>query len=58
MHTITIPTSREGGALPSAVISATGVARRYGAGDTDVYALGGVSLAREVVVAMEELSAR
>ena len=44
MHTITIPTSHDGAAPPSAVISATDVTRRYGAGDTAVDALGGISL--------------
>jgi putative ABC transport system ATP-binding protein len=44
MHTITIPTTSDGAAPPAAVISATDVVRRYGAGETAVDALGGVSL--------------
>src|SRR4051794_31930682 len=41
MHTVVIPTA----APPTApVVSARGITRRYGAGDTAVDALGGVSL--------------
>jgi putative ABC transport system ATP-binding protein len=44
MHTITIPTSHDDAAPPAAVISATDLNRRYGEGDTAVYALRNVSL--------------
>jgi len=44
MHTITIPTSHDDAAPPAAVISAADLTRRYGEGDTAVYALRNVSL--------------
>jgi putative ABC transport system ATP-binding protein len=43
MHTIVIPTQQEA-ARPAAVVSATGLVRRYGEGETAVDALRGVSV--------------
>ena len=44
MHTVAIPTTHDEAAPAAAVVSARGVSRRYGEGDTAVDALGGVSL--------------
>jgi putative ABC transport system ATP-binding protein len=44
MHTVVIPTTPDEAAPPAAVVSAHGVTRRYGEGETAVDALGGVSL--------------
>jgi len=44
METVVIQEERQAGARPAAVVTATGITRRYGEGDTAVDALRGVSL--------------
>jgi putative ABC transport system ATP-binding protein len=44
METVVIQEDRQAGAQPAAIVSATGITRRYGEGDTAVHALRGVSL--------------
>jgi putative ABC transport system ATP-binding protein len=44
METVVIQEERQAGARPAAIVSATGITRRYGEGDTAVHALRGVSL--------------
>jgi putative ABC transport system ATP-binding protein len=44
METVVIQEERQTGARPAAIVSATGITRRYGEGDTAVHALRGVSL--------------
>jgi putative ABC transport system ATP-binding protein len=44
METVVIQEDRQAGAPPAAIVSATGITRRYGEGDTAVHALRGVSL--------------
>ena len=44
METVVIQEGRQAGARSAAIVSATGITRRYGEGDTAVHALRGVSL--------------
>jgi putative ABC transport system ATP-binding protein len=44
MHTVVLPSKQEAAADPAAVVSATGLTRRYGEGETAVDALRGVSV--------------
>jgi putative ABC transport system ATP-binding protein len=44
METVVIQEERQAGARPAAIVSATGITRRYGEGDAAVHALRGVSL--------------
>jgi putative ABC transport system ATP-binding protein len=44
METVVIQEERQAGTRPAAIVTATGITRRYGEGDTAVHALRGVSL--------------
>jgi putative ABC transport system ATP-binding protein len=44
METVVVQEQRQAGARSAAIVSATGITRRYGEGDTAVHALRGVSL--------------